>query len=129
MPQRQHGDVIAADRAIEGIEVVFGEKLPIFGGTSSDNMRAVCTYQFIDEAVLERGAVMVAFADPSMEVVMGVHHGSVPVGLPMKVTRAEGNRVYETETDGSFYMPVDVALETEFWLSERNEELIFTGLE
>ena len=84
---------IAADRAIEGIEAVFGKEIPIFGGTSSDNMKAVSSYQFIDTTVLERGAVLVGYADPNLEVVMGVHHGSIPIGMGFKVTKAEKNRV------------------------------------
>ncbi|MEL6545094.1 MAG: FIST N-terminal domain-containing protein [Myxococcota bacterium] len=174
---------IAADRAIEGIEDVLGENIPVFGGTSSDNMKAVSTFQFVDGNTFERGAFMVGFADPTLRVEMGVHHGSVPVGAPFEVTKAEANRVYElngqpawpalmerlgkpgdthpgpmipiagigvpldsdlqnsydnpqilrvivkTEEDGSFYMPVDVKVGEKFYLTERDEELIFAGLE
>lgn len=174
---------IAADRAIEGIESVFGPHVPIFGGTSSDNMRATSTFQFVDQQVLERGAILIGYADPTLEVVMGVHHGSVPIGIGYKVTKAEGNRVYEIENqpawpfimeklnlppdshpgpcipvagigellpeelhelygnthilrvivktadDGSFYMPVDCRPGAIFWLTQRNEERIFSGLD
>ena len=174
---------IAADRAIEGIESVFGPEIKIFGGTSSDNMRAITSFQFLDDQIFERGAVLIGFADPTLEVEMGVHHGSVPVGTPVKITRAEANRVYEfdgkpawhvlmdqlgqpqdthpgpmlplsglgqelspdlhqeynnklilrcvvkTEPDGSFYFPVDVQVGAKFWLTERDEELIFDGVE
>lgn len=174
---------IAADRAIEGIESVFGDEIPVFGGTSSDNMKAVSTFQFVDGNTFERGAFMVGFADPTLRVEMGVHHGSVPVGAPFEVTKAEANRVYElngqpawpalmerlgkepgthpgpmipiagigvplsddlqkaydnpqilrvivkTEEDGSFYMPVDVKVGEKFSLTERDEDLIFSGLE
>lgn len=174
---------IAADRSIEGIESVFGPETPIFGGTSSDNMKAVSTFQFVDRQVLERGAVLVGYADPSLEVVMGVHHGSVPIGIGYEVTRAKANRIFEiegrpawpfimnklnlpedshpgpcipvagigellpenfherydnkhilrvivkVEQDGSFYMPVDCKPGTKLWLTRRNEELIFSGLE
>jgi len=174
---------IAADRAIDGIESVFGTEIKIFGGTSSDNMRAISSFQFLDDQIFERGAVLIGFADPSLEVEMGVHHGSVPVGTPFEVTRAEANRIYEldgkpawhmlmdrlgqphdpdpgpmlpltglgqelssdlheeynnklilrcvvkTEPDGSFYFPVDAQAGTKFWLTERDEDLIFDGLE
>ncbi|MEO1171583.1 MAG: FIST N-terminal domain-containing protein [Myxococcota bacterium] len=174
---------IAADRAIEGIGSVLGADIPVFGGTSSDNMKAVSTFQFVDGKTFERGAFMVGFADPTLRVEMGVHHGSVPVGAPFEVTKAEANRVYElngqpawpalmerlgkepdthpgpmipiagigvplpdelqraydnpqilrvivkTEDDGSFYMPVDVTVGEKFSLTERNEDLIFDGLQ
>lgn len=174
---------IAADRAIEGIESVFGEDMPIFGGTSSDNMRAISSYQFVDGKVLERGAIMIGYSDPTLAIEMGVHHGSVPIGQPFTVTRSEGNRVFEIEgqaawpylmskldlpsdthpgpciplagmaellpesyrapydndyilrvivkvdKDGSFYMPVDCPKGTSLWIVERDEALIFAGLD
>jgi hypothetical protein len=174
---------IAADRAIEGIESVFGADMPIFGGTSSDNMRAISSYQLADGKVLERGAIMIGYSDPTLTIEMGVHHGSVPIGQPFSVTRSEGNRVIEIEgeaawpylmskldlpadthpgpcipvagmaellpdgfrepydndhilrvivkvdEDGSFYMPVDCPQGTRLWIVERDEELIFTGLD
>lgn len=174
---------IAADRAIEGLESVLGAQVKIFGGTSSDNMRAIRTYQFFNESILERSALAIGFADPTLDVEMGVHHGSVPVGNPFVVTRSEANHVFEldgrpgwhvlmetlgkpidthpgpmiptaglgvelptelqpendnphilrvivkTEPDGSFYMPVDVPVGTKLWLMERDEKLIFDGLD
>lgn len=88
---------IAADRAIDGIESVFGAKLPIFGGTSSDNMKAKVTYQFVGTTTLERGALIVGFADPTLRVHMRAQHGSVPIGMPLEVTRSEANRVLELD--------------------------------
>ena len=174
---------IAADRAIEGITSVFGEEMPIFGGTSSDNMKAISSYQFINEKILERGAIMIAYSDPSLSVEMGVHHGSIPIGQPFTVTKSEANRVYEldhqpawpflmdklnlpanshpgpcipvagmaealppalhksydnqhilrvivkVDEDGSFYMPVDCNEKTELWVTQRDEQLIFEGLD
>lgn len=174
---------VAADRVIEGIESVLGSDVRIFGGTSSDNMRALKTLQFFNNRVLEKGAVAIGFADPTLSIVMGVHHGSVPVGTPMHVTRSEHNRVIEldgrpgwhvimdrlgqkhdthpgpmipiaglgvelpddlkvendnphilrvvakTESDGSFYLPVDVPVGTALYLMERDEKLIFDGLD
>ena len=174
---------IAADRAVEGLESVLGSDVRIFGGTSSDNMRAIRTFQFYNDQILERGALALGFADPTLDIQMGVHHGSVPVGTPFTVTRAAGNQVFEldgkpawhvlmdqlgkprdshpgpmipiaglgvevpaelqadndnphilrvivkTEPDGSFYIPVDIQAGTKVWLMERDEKLIFDGLE
>ncbi|MGH1342527.1 MAG: FIST signal transduction protein [Nannocystales bacterium] len=174
---------IAADQAIGGLEAALGKDVRVIGGTSSDNMQAQSTFQFFGEQVFERGAVAVGIADPTLELVQGAHHGSVPVGRPFEVTRSEGNRVYElegkpgwpvlmealgqpedshpgpmipiagvgvevtgeqrdandnphilrviakTEADGSFYLPVDVPEGTKLTLMERDESLIFSGLE
>lgn len=175
---------IAADRALEGIAAVFGPEMPVFGGTSSDNMRGVSTYQFVNGQVLERGAIMIGYADPTLRVIMGVHHGNVPIGQPFTVTRSEANRVFELdglpawpylmkklslpenaqpgpwlpvaglgellpeeyhkaydnrhilraivkadEEGKSFYMPVDCPEGVQLWITQRDENLIFEGLE
>ena len=86
---------IANDRAIAGIESVFGPEVTIFGATSSDNMRGVISYQIVDDLVLEHGAWAVGFADPSLEVDTQATHGFLAVGEPMVVTRAEGTRILE----------------------------------
>ncbi len=86
---------IANDRAIAGIESVFGPEVTIFGATSSDNMRGVISYQIVDDLVLEPGAWAVGFADPSLEVDTQATHGFLAVGEPMVVTRAEGTRILE----------------------------------
>ncbi|MCB9274035.1 MAG: FIST C-terminal domain-containing protein [Lewinellaceae bacterium] len=88
---------IAADRALEGIAEAFGPELPVFGGTSSDNLRGISTYQFVNRQVLERGAIMIGYADPTLGVVMGVHHGNLTIGQPITVTRSEANRVFELD--------------------------------
>lgn len=86
---------IANDRAIAGLESVFGPEVTIFGATSSDNMRGVVSYQVVDDQVFEHGAWAVGFADPSLEVDTQATHGFLAVGEPMVVTRAEGTRILE----------------------------------
>lgn len=98
---------IAADQAIKGIESVFGSSIPIFGGTSSDNMKAISSYQFLDSKILERGAILIGYADPSLDVVMGVHHGSVPVGDGFNVSKSLKNRVYEIEGQAAWTYLMD----------------------
>lgn len=89
---------LAGDKVIEGIEKVFGPDMPIFGATSADNGKAKGTYQFHGDKVYEQSIVMVGFADPSLEVVMGVHHGSVPLdGMTFEVTKSEDNRIIELD--------------------------------
>ena len=89
---------LCGDEVIEGIENVFGPDVPIFGATAADNGKAKKTFQFFGEKVMERGIVLVGFADPSLELVMGIHHGSIPLeGLTFEVTKSDGNRVMELD--------------------------------
>ena len=89
---------LAGDRVIEGIERVFGPEVPIFGATSADHGKAKGTFQFHGDKVFEQSIVLVGFADPSLEVIMGVHHGSVPLeGNTFEVTRSEDNRIFELD--------------------------------
>ena len=90
---------IAADKAIEGIESVFGSETPIIGGTSSDNMKAISNYQFIGSDILQRGAILIGFSDPSLSVHSLGSHGFTPVGMPMVVTKSNANRIYELDNN------------------------------
>lgn len=98
---------IAMDRVIQGIEDVFGEDMPIFGGTSSDNMKAINSFQFVDSQVMETGIVMVGYADPSLAIDMVVHHGSQPIGLGFEITKCDGNRVFEIEHQAAWPFLMD----------------------
>lgn len=86
---------IADDLCIQAIEEVFGPDIPIFGATTSDNMRGLVSYQIFGEAAYEHSAWLVGFADPSLEVISRANHGFVAYGTPLVVTRAEGNRIIE----------------------------------
>jgi hypothetical protein len=88
---------VAAEQALEGIESVFGPDVPIFGATSSDNIRWASPFQFMGDRIFERGAVAVGFADPTLEVITQATHGFNLMGDPFEVTRSELNRIYEIE--------------------------------
>jgi hypothetical protein len=88
---------ITADRALKGIESVFGPEIPIFGATSGDNMKLITNFQFIGDRIFERGAVAVGFADPSLEVITQATLGFNVMGEPFEVTRSELNRIIELD--------------------------------
>ncbi len=83
--------------AIEGIESILGPDVSILGGLSTDNMRFVSDFQFVDDRTIEQGVVAVGLADPTIEVAMRANHGLAPVGDPMVVTRSDGYRVVELD--------------------------------
>lgn len=86
---------LVADQSFAAFEEVFGSQMPVFGGTATDNLKAIKSNQFVDDRILEHGLIAVGFADPSLKLTMGVHHGNVRVGKPFVVTRSEGNQLLE----------------------------------
>ena len=83
--------------AIQGIESVFGPEMPILGGLSTDNLKLVSDFQFIDDRTFEQGAVAVGLADPTIEVIAQANHGFSRVGNPLRVTRSDRNRIIEID--------------------------------
>jgi len=89
---------LCGDDVIAGIESVFGPEVPIIGATSADNGKAKKTFQFYNDQVMDSGIVLVGLADPSLELVMGIHHGSAPLeGMTFEVTKSDGNRIIELD--------------------------------
>ncbi|MBC8240834.1 MAG: FIST C-terminal domain-containing protein [Alphaproteobacteria bacterium] len=119
---------LSGDKVIEGIESVFGGDVPIFGATAADNGKAKGTFQFHGQTAMENGLILVGFSDPTLEVLSGVHHGSIPVdGAIFEVTKSKDNQVIEL--DG---IPAWPALLARFGLppetTELSETLPITGL-
>jgi 2,4-dienoyl-CoA reductase-like NADH-dependent reductase (Old Yellow Enzyme family) len=82
---------------IEGIESVFGPDIPIVGGFSIDNMRFVSNFQFLDDQIFEKGAIMIGFADPTLELISMGNHGFDVIGKPFEVTHSEDNHIFEMD--------------------------------
>jgi len=84
-------------RLIEGIESVFGTDIPIVGGVSIDNMKLISNFQFIGEQVIEQGAILIGFADPSFELIYLGNHGFDVIGKPFMVTQSEDEHIMEMD--------------------------------
>lgn len=82
---------------IEGVERVFGPKIPIFGALGGFGGTTPLTPVFHGERVLAHGLVLVGIADPELELVQASHHGSLPQPDRFTVTKAEGIRVDELD--------------------------------
>lgn len=94
---------LCGDEVIAGIESVFGKDVPIFGATAADNGKAKRTFQFFGDQVMENGIVLVGFSDPSLELVTGIHHGSIPLeGMVFEVTRSDGNHIIELDGEAAW---------------------------
>jgi len=86
------------DRAIQGIESVFGPHVPIFGGVALDNFKAINCFHFFDDQVFESGAVLIGLADSSLKFSSHASHGfKVIEGMPLKITKCKSNVIYEID--------------------------------
>ncbi len=86
-----------AQDIISGIESVFGPDVPVVGGASIDNMKLIKSFAFMDEKILEGGAIMIGFADPSLELISHANHGFDIVGDPLIITKFEDERILELD--------------------------------
>jgi 2,4-dienoyl-CoA reductase-like NADH-dependent reductase (Old Yellow Enzyme family) len=84
-------------KIIEGIESVFGPDIPIIGGLSTDNNKLISNFQFLGEQVFEQGAIMIGFADPTIELIALGSHGYDVIGKPFTVTQAEDHHIIELD--------------------------------
>ena len=71
---------------LPGIESVLGNDVPVVGGVASDNMKFVSNFEFIGEQIIEKGAVLIGFADPTLELVSQGNHGAEVIGEPFEIT-------------------------------------------
>ncbi len=70
--------------------------LPLLGGTAGDNFSMVRTYQYCDDAIISDG-VSFALCSGSARLAYAVNHGCTPLGSERRVTRTEGNIIYEID--------------------------------
>lgn len=89
-------DVLTGNGAdiVRGVLDVLGENFPVVGGAAGDDFLFQKTYEYRDgEAV--SGAVAGVGLSGKFSFGMGVRHGWVPIGVPMKVTKSKGAVLYE----------------------------------
>ena len=77
-----------------GLHQVAGAAVPVVGGGAGDDRRLSKTFVFYDDRVLNDAAVGVWIgSDQPVSVIVG--HGWHPIGLPLLVTRTDGQIVHE----------------------------------
>lgn len=139
---------------IEGLKASLGERrFPIFGGAAGDHRTFDQTRQFYDGLILT-DSVPVLLVSGDLQCSFGVGSGWQPVGHPLTVTRAEGNKVYtlddqpaldvyrahlgDTTSPGSFAdfplavfedpeQPHEFTLRAPFFVDEEERSLTFAG--
>lgn len=81
---------------VEGVKSVMGKDFPIIGGSLGDDYLFKKTYEYYNNKVLTDSVVAVGFSG-NFAYGFGIKHGWESVGLPMKVTKAEGALLKEID--------------------------------
>lgn len=101
------GEIYMPHKTIERIESVFGPQIAIFGGTSTDNMKGISSFGFLNDQILEKGTVMIGFADPTLHIYCQTSHGmKVLKGTPFEVTRLKDSLIQELNGQPSWKLIV-----------------------
>ena len=79
---------------VRGVQEVLGKNFPIMGGSAGDDFKFEKTYEYLNDKVLS-GAIIGVGLSGKFSFGIGVKHGWEPIGLPMKVTRAQGAKLIE----------------------------------
>ena len=82
---------------LEGVKTFSDGKFIVSGGMAGDNAKFKNTFVSHNSQVLVDGAVGVSISSKELQVKNGYRFGWDSVGLPMKVTKSEKNRVYELD--------------------------------
>jgi hypothetical protein len=94
-----HGLTLTLDTFFEGLEENLPSErfLPLWGGGAGNNFNAEGpTYQYCDDEVISDG-VSYALLSGEAQTAWAISHGLVPIGGERKVTRSQGNVIYEID--------------------------------
>jgi len=89
-------DVLAGNGAdiVRGVLDSLGPNFPVVGGASGDDFAFKKTYQYVNDKVYSGAVVGLGLAG-NFKIGIGVKHGWIPVGEPMKVTKSSGAVIHE----------------------------------
>ena len=95
--------------------------LPLWGGGAGNNVNLEeRTYQYCDDDVVSNG-VAYALLSGEAQASWAISHGMVPIGGERKVTRSQGNRIYEIDGKPAIevlgeYLPEHALIEDRDWM-------------
>ncbi|MBI2624179.1 FIST C-terminal domain-containing protein [Candidatus Parcubacteria bacterium] len=91
-------DVLTGNGAdtVRGVLDVLGEHFPLVGGAPGDDFLFEKTYEYQGGEVAT-GAVAGVGLSGEFSFGIGVRHGWIPIGIPMKVTKSQGAVIYELD--------------------------------
>ncbi len=79
---------------VRGVLDALGEHFPVVGGASGDDFQFKKTFQYLNDTVHTDSVVGLGLTG-DFKIGIGVKHGWIPVGTPMKVTKSEGGVLHE----------------------------------
>lgn len=91
-------DVLTGNGAdiVRGVLDELGEHFPVVGGAAGDDFAFEKTYEYHDDDV-KSGTVVGTGIAGEFAMGAGVRHGWMPVGVPMTVTKSDGEVVHELD--------------------------------
>jgi hypothetical protein len=86
------------DHFVSGLEGYLSPDrfLPLWGGAAGDDFARRQTFQYYDDEVVSDG-VAYALLTGNVQAAWAVSHGCIPIGNERKVTRCQGNVIYEID--------------------------------
>lgn len=81
---------------VRGVQSVLGENFPIIGGSAGDDYLFKQTWQYHGGVALTDSVIGIGFSG-KFSFGFGIRHGWEPIGLPMKVTKADGAVLKEVD--------------------------------
>lgn len=116
-----NGVNVNGSELIRGIEHSLGGQVTVTGGLAGDNGEFKATYTLLNGNVSGSSAVAVGFYGDQLKIGCGTQGGWKPFGPVRKVTKVEGNVLYEL--DGESALSV-----YETYLGDKAKELPASGL-
>lgn len=83
---------------IHGLQERLGRSFPLVGASASDNLRFLKTFIYSNQDVTTNAACGILLGG-RLNFGLGIKHGWKPLGKPRRVTKSEGNVVYEINGD------------------------------
>ncbi|MSR78749.1 MAG: hypothetical protein EXS59_01220 [Candidatus Taylorbacteria bacterium] len=91
-------DVLVGNGAdiVRGVLDSLGEHFPVVGGASGDDFKFKKTYQYLNDKAYSGAMVGLGFVG-NLKIGIGVKHGWIPIGKPLKVTKSQGSVLHELD--------------------------------
>jgi len=105
------GYSVNVEAIFRGLKSGLKKNIPFVGGLTGEDFSQGYTFQYHNGEVFKNGFSCVMVSGKS-ETEIKVNHGCIPLGVGKKVTKAEGNKIYEIDGKKAYdvfidYLPED----------------------
>jgi len=91
------GLYVNGEQFMNGVGTIANNRYPISGGMTGDNGEFKNTFVSLNGKVISKGSVGIVLNAEELSVYNHYHFGWEAIGLPMKVTKSNGNQVFELD--------------------------------